>query len=95
LVEQPTEQEIIDTGRRVAQFIQDPAIQYVVAALATQYYADFKTAKTNEDRLLVQAKSTVLDDFLNGLQVQIDRGEVAQKLRKSREEREARAQQVS
>jgi len=89
------EQELIDTGRRVAQFVQDPAIQTVIASLATQYYADFKSAKTSEDRLLVQAKSTVLDDFVNGLQVHIDRGEVAQKLRRSREEREVRTQQVS
>jgi len=95
MVEQPTEQEIIDTGRRVAQFVQDPAIQSVIASLATEYYAAFKAAKTNEDRLLVQAKTTVLDDFLNGLQVQIDRSEVAQKLRTSREEREARAKPIS
>lgn len=87
---QPNEQELIDTGRRVEQFVKDPAVQAAVARMATQYYSDFKAAKTQDAMNIAHSKSSVLDEFLNEMQKDIDRGEVAKIQRRSREAREAR-----
>jgi uncharacterized membrane-anchored protein YjiN (DUF445 family) len=87
---QPSEQEVIDAGRRVEQFIKDPAVQEAIARLATQYYSDFKSAKTADAIKIAHAKSSMLDEFINELQVPIDRGEAATIQRRSREAREAR-----
>lgn len=87
---QPNEQELIDTGRRIEQFVKDPAVQAAIARMATQYFSDFKAAKTQDQMKIAHAQSSVLDDFINELQKDVDRGEVAKIQRTSREAREAR-----
>lgn len=87
---QKTEQQTIDTGSRIAEFVKDPDIQAAVARVATRNFAGFKKAKTADELRLSAAKATVLDEFLSELQVDIDRGQVAQTLRAERERRESR-----
>lgn len=88
------EQTIIDAGQRVKNFVQDEAVQAVIARMASQYYSDFKAAKTPDELLRASHKSSVLDDFVNELQVPIDRGAVAKMDKTRREERDQKAEKV-
>ena len=90
MANQPTEQERIDAGLRVKNFVEDPIIQQVIARLASLNYSEFKKAKSESEIRSAHARGVVLDDFVNELQSVIDDGLAASIQRKERELREER-----
>lgn len=65
----------IQAAMRVQAFIKDDAIAAAMGRLERKYYEEFKQSKSSEDRVRSWAKASVLDDFLNELQIVIDTGE--------------------
>lgn len=92
---QTNEQELIDAGARVKAFVQDEAVQAAIARMATKNYDLFKKAAAPEELLKASARAGLLDDFVNELQITIDRGDMARINRDSREQHEKRAGAVS
>lgn len=88
------EQELIDARARVTAFVADAAVQAAIAAMATKNYDLFKRAKSSEELIMASARATLLDDFINELQITIDKGDVARIQRDSREHRERNAPSV-
>lgn len=82
------EQEQIDSGERVKQFVNDPAVQSAIARMASQNYDDFKKAKSDDEMRMARARGEVLDGLIDELQVVIDKGDVAKINRNERERRE-------
>lgn len=81
-----TEQEIIDAGKRIEQFLADPAVVQAFERLEKQYFEDFKKALTADERVLLHAKAIVLDDVRRALRAVKDAGTRA-KIEAERRER--------
>ena len=70
-------EERIRRAQRMAEFVDDPIVNEAVARLSLQYYAEFKKAKTAEERARAQDKAVVIDDLLLALKITLDDGEMA------------------
>lgn len=87
-MEQVTEQDKIDAGARIEMFVKDPDVQAAIARLASENYAEFKAAATDDEIRMAHAKGVVLDSFVDALQGIIDEGAVKKIQRNERERRE-------
>lgn len=71
-----SEQEVIDAGRRVEQFLADPAITDALEGLERAYLEELITAPSDQLHH-VRTKVTVLRDFATSLRGVVDRGKRA------------------
>ena len=90
-VENPNEQDQIDTGMRIEMFVKDPAVQSAIARIATENYKAFKEATSKDEILMAHARGIVLDQFIDSLQGIVDTGAGARIQRNEREKRELQA----
>jgi hypothetical protein len=89
-VEQETKE--IEAGRRVTAFLEDEAVKGALIALEQRYFADFKVAKTPQDREALHARCVALEELFASCLGIKDRGTLAEHTRTQRtaiEEREA------
>lgn len=82
-----------DAGRRVAEFIADPAVRGAITALEAKALAEFKRAETDDARRMAQAYSRVVDDFAQLLRGVVDRGVLAERDVSARKQRETQERQ--
>jgi len=83
------EQEEIDAGKRVKEFLADPAVQEVLKRIEKQYLGDFREADTDDKRRNVWASTKALQDFVAALGGTLDSGRFAAHKRSTREAQEA------
>lgn len=87
------EQQEIDDGRRVEAFLADAAVKRALDTVRNQFYAEFISAKTSDERTNAWAKSNALVEVTNELVTVMSNGRVAQRQRDVREERQRAAKQ--
>ena len=69
--------QAIQNAMRVQNFLKDDAVSAAIGRLERKYFEEFKKAESSEARVRAWSKATLLDDFLNELQIVIDTGELA------------------
>jgi len=72
-----SEDNEIDAGNRVAEFLKDPAVIAAFDKLDRAYWHGCKTAPTAEARTAFGEKARVLDDLQNELRSIVDNGRIA------------------
>ena len=67
--------DAIRTAQRVAQWLEDEAVQEAIARLKKENYQLFLKAPNEEGRRMAQAQAVVLDAFETSLQAVVGVGE--------------------
>lgn len=80
------EEQQIQAGNRVLQFLSDPVIAGAITNLEQKYYDEWRAGETVEQREAAHAKTRVLDDLKIELQSIVDSG-VRANVEKERRER--------
>lgn len=85
------EQTDIDDGRRMKEFLADPAVQRILKAAEKQFVVDFHDAETDDQRRNVWAGMRALSGLLTSLQATLDNSKLAMHTRTIRDAAEARS----
>lgn len=64
----------ISEAERIQRFLADPAVKGAIVRMSEKYIAEWKAAKTVEEREQAHAKSTVADDLALELSAVVGRG---------------------
>ena len=62
-------------AQRIAQWLEDEAVQAALAGFRLANYDLFRTAQTDEERRMAQARAQVLDGFETALTAVVDAGQ--------------------
>lgn len=74
MVHEPTTEEQIRDGAAVEQILDHEIIKTALANLKTHNYELFRTAKSDEDRVVAQARAQVLESFVGTLAAVVSSG---------------------
>lgn len=85
-----TEQEMLDAGRRVEQFLADAAVKDAIKRVADAAYEEFKKAETDNARANAWAKSKALDGLADELTRVMHNGKLVEMKRQIQAEQEER-----
>lgn len=75
--------DVIRTGRKVREFLNDPDVQALFSAYKQAAYLKFLSAKTDEDRRMLQAEAKTLDTIEGVLLSAIEHGQHAEEAAES------------
>lgn len=85
-----TDEQQVAAGKRVEAFLADEAVKNALIELEKRYFADFKRAKTAEERETLHARVRALEDLFETVLGIKESGKLAQHTIEQREKTEAR-----